>query len=284
MDTMFSVSPSSWPHWVIRYLRTASSMLPLLLAAGCGGVTGEVVNVYRSRVVSRLIAVLVVGLAVPLIGEAQDHEQCVVLCVPELKIEPTITFENLGARARVEADGMIERTRRETVFELIFALGVPTSIPRVGLTFEAIFIPFEGTSEHPFTGATAEGLGHEEIRDNPVEIEAEINLDLLDSEQTGGWLSSHFDIVDKFSPGERPDAASVYTHKLNFELDTALYPFNWLGEGRWLRNMEAEVSIDYVATGLPREGDVIGNERFLNDASPWSASIVFVFPLAPLDP
>lgn len=230
------------------------------------------------------VALLAAGLALPSMGEAQEEERCAVLCVPELKIEPTITFENLGDRARIEVDGMVEETTGETVFELIFALGVPTSIPRVGLTFEAIFIPFQGTSEHPFTGVTAEELDRGEIGDNPVEIEAEINLDLVDSAQTGGWLSSHFDIVDKFSPGERPDAASVYTHKLNFELDTALHLFNWLPEGRWLRNAEAELSIDYVATGLPREGDVIGNERFLNDASPWSASIVFVFPLAPLDP
>ncbi len=74
------------------------------------------------------------------------------------------------------------------------------------------------------------------------------------------------------------------THKLNFELDTALHPFNWLSEGRWLRNVEAEVSIDYVATGIPRAGDLIGDELHLDDESPWSLSLVLVLPLAPLDP
>ena len=135
-----------------------------------------------------------------------------------------------------------------------------------------------------FTGATADELGRDDIRDNVVEIESELNLDLVDTDQTGGWLSSHFDIVDKFSPGEQPDAASVYTHKLDFELDTALHLFNWLPEGRWLRNAEAELSIDYIATGLPKAGDMIGDERFLDDASPWSLSLVLVLPLAPLDP
>ena len=221
-------------------------------------------------------------LLVPALGEAQEGGSCAFLCMPELKIEPTITFENLGDRARVEIGGVVEETQRETVFELIFALEVPTEIPRVGLTFEVGFAPFASTSEHPFTGATAAELGRDDIRDNVVEIESELNLDLIDSDQTGGWLSSHFDIIDKFSPGERPDATSAYTHKLNFELDTALHPFNWLSEGRWLRNVETEVSIDYVATGIPKAGDQIGGELYLDDASPWSISLVFVLPPGPL--
>ena len=220
----------------------------------------------------------------PALGAAQEGGSCLVLCVPELKIEPTVTFENLVDRPRVEIGGVVETLERETVFELIFALDVPTEIPRVGLTFEVGFAPFGSTSEHPFTGATATDLGRDDIRDNVVEIESELNLDLIDSDQTGGWLSSHFDIIDKFSPGERPGATSVYTHKLNFESDTALHLFNWLPEGRWLRNAEIELSIDYVATGLPKAGDLIGDELFLDDASPWSLSLVMVLPLAPLDP
>ena len=231
-----------------------------------------------------LIALAAAGLLVAAPGEAQEGEACAILCMPELKIEPTLTFDNLGNRARVEIAGVVEETKRETVFELIFALDVPTEIPRVGLTFEAIFVPFASTSEHPFTGATAAELGRDDIRDNAVEIEIELNLVLFDSDQTGGWLSSHFDIVDKFSPGEQPDAASVYTHKLDLEWDTALHLFNWLPEGNWLRNAEVELSIDYLATGLPKAGDVIGDERFLDDASPWSLSLVLVLPLAPLDP
>ena len=148
-------------------------------------------------------------------GAAQDGDSCTVLCAPELKIAPTISFENLGSRARVES---------------------------------------------------------------------ELNLDLIDSDQTGGWRASHLDIVDKFSPAERPDATSAYTHKLNFELDTALRPFNSLPEGRWLRNLETEVSIDYVATGIPKAGDDFGDVLYLDDESPWSLSLVLVLPLAPLNP
>lgn len=131
-----------------------------------------------------------VGFAVVLLtpapGAAQDGDSCTVLCAPELKIEPTISFENLGSRARVEADGVVEETERETVFELLFAVGVPTQIPRVGLTFEAGWAAFSD--------------------DNLVGLELELNLHLIESDQTGGWLSSHLDIVDKFSPAERPHA------------------------------------------------------------------------------
>jgi hypothetical protein len=57
--------------------------------------------------------------------------------------------------------------------------------------------------------------------------------------------------------------------------------FNWLPEGRWLRGVELEGSLDYVATGLAKAGDRINGRRYLEDASPWSFSIVFVVPVAP---
>jgi len=215
---------------------------------------------------------------------AAAQDGCRILCAPDLSLEPTITFENLGARARVDVGGVVAETERETVFELIVAVGIPTTIPRIGLTFEAIFAPFKGTDEHPFTGETAQDLGRDEIGDNLPEIEAELNIDLLGEEQTAGWVSSHVDVIDKFSPGEIPGDGSAYTHKLNFELDTALHAFNFLPEGRWLRNLELELSIDYMATGTPKVGDQVGDELFLDDASPWSASLVLVMPLAPLVP
>ena len=220
---------------------------------------------------------------------AQDNDGCFFFCRPELKIEPTFTVENLFNRHRVaEMDGDtqvgVELAEREVVFEMVLALDIPTEIPRVGFTFETIFVPFASGSENPFTGKTAGDLGRSSIRDNLPEVEFELNLEWLRSEDTGGWVGSHFDIVDKISPSERPADASVYTHKLNFELDTAVNVFNWLPNGNWLRNIEVEGSLDYLPTGLPRAGDRIGNELFLVDASRWSFSLVFVVPLVPLVP
>jgi hypothetical protein len=222
--------------------------------------------------------------AAPATAQDEPDPPCTILCVPELKIEPTFTIEHLAQRPRIEADGDVERAARETVFELIFAVDIPTEIPRIGVTVEAIVIPFGETSVHPFTGASAAAAGRSSIRDNGIEIESELNIALFEEEQTGGWVSSHFDIVDKFSPGETPRAGSVYTHKLNFEWDTAFHVFNRVQRARWLRNVEVELSLDYLATGLPKAGDIVGDERFLDKASPWSLSFVFVFPLAPLNP
>ena len=109
----------------------------------------------------------------PVPASAQDP--CRFLCEPTLLVEPTITFE-----------------KDATVFETIFALDLSTPIPRVGVTLEAITKPFQD--------------------ENDVELESELKLYWLESEQTGGWLSSHFDIVDKFSPAEQADRyARVHT-------------------------------------------------------------------------
>jgi hypothetical protein len=195
---------------------------------------------------------------------AQSEPRCIVLCAPEFKVEPTWTVEPLWGAPRIDVNGAIERESRETVFEMIFAVDVPTSLPRIGLTFEAAFSPFRD--------------------DNEVDLETELKLYLFETEQTGGWVSSHVDIVDQFSPAERPGDTRSYTHKLDFEWDTAFHVFSRLPEGHWLRNVEAEVSLDYLATGLPKAGDVIGEDRFIDRASPWSLSFVMVIPLAPLKP
>ena len=237
------------------------------------------------------VALVIIGVAGASPLRAQEPDRCAFFCAPELKIEPTFTIEHIFSPARVETieNGVVVETarqERERVFELVLALDIPTDIPRVGFTFETIFVPFGDTSMNPFTGVTAQQLGRSSIRDNGIEIELELNLGVLEPAQTGGWVDMHFDIVDKISPAARPGDSSVHTHKLNFELDTAVNIFRWLAEENWLRNIELEGSLDYLATGLPKAGDLVseGTELFLDDASPWSLSIVVVFPLAPLSP
>ncbi len=170
---------------------------------------------------------ILLAVAVPVSAQTTA---CRFLCEPTLLIEPTITFE-----------------KDDTVFETIFALDLATPIPRVGVTLEAITKPFSD--------------------DNDIELESELKLYWLESAQTGGWLSSHFDIVDKLSPAARAADTRAYTHKLNFELDTAVAPFIRLPEDNWFRDIEIEGSIDYVASGLPQ------------GAARWSFSLVFVVPI-----
>ena len=195
--------------------------------------------------------------------EAQGSDRCRFICDLAWKFEPTITVENLANRHRVATgDGMIERVKRDQVFEIVLALDLETRVPWLGFTAEAITAPFEDGNE--------------------VELEFESNFHWLTESMTGGWVTSHFDVVDKLSPAERPDTERAYTHKLDFELDTAFHPFKRLPEDRWLRGLELELSLDYLATGLPKQGDIFPDgSRMLDDASPWSVSLVFVIPVAP---
>ena len=194
---------------------------------------------------------------------AQEQAQCRFICELEWKVEPTITIENLANRHRVVTpDAVTERVERERVFEVVLALDMPTTIPWLGVTVEAIASPF------------SDG--------NDVELEFESNFHWLTESMTRGWVTSHFDVVDQFSPAERPGGDRAYTHKLDFELDTALHVFRWLPEDRWLRGVEFETSLDYLATGIPKKGDLFDDgSLFLDDASHWSLSFVFVIPVAP---
>ncbi|MCA1561635.1 MAG: hypothetical protein LC753_04745 [Acidobacteria bacterium] len=211
----------------------------------------------------RASAIVVVALA--LAGTpawAQEAAPCPVLCTPEFKVEPTFTFTNLfGSPRIVHDDGTVSREGRGPEFEVILSLGLPTRISWLEFTVEGIFLPFD--------------------RNSTPELEFETNFIWLPGERTRGWISSHFDVVDKFSPAERPTDRRAYRHKLNLELDTSVSIFNWLPEGRWLRGVELEGSLDYVATGLPRAGDRTNGGRYLDKASPWSFSVVFVVPVAP---
>jgi hypothetical protein len=205
------------------------------------------------------LVALVLSVANPTL--AQEAERCRVLCVPEFNVEPTVTFTNLFGSPRIATDLGTTREERQAEFEVILSLGLPTEARWLEFTVEAIFLPFDG--------------------DSTPELEFETNFIWLPAARTRGWVASHFDVVDKFSSAERPNDTRAYTHKLDFELDTSVSIFNWLPEGRWLRGLELEGSLDYVATGLTREGDRLDSVVYLDDASPWSFSLVFVIPVTP---
>ena len=73
----------------------------------------------------RLVVLVVTGLfAAVSAASAQtaDNSRCALLCVPEFKVEPNVTFENVFGRARVEplnAEATDESSRlqpRESAF------------------------------------------------------------------------------------------------------------------------------------------------------------------------
>jgi hypothetical protein len=208
-----------------------------------GQASAEVVDgrfaVARAITAEHQLVAMLALLACATLATAQEPA-CRSVCAPTLLFEPTLTIEHPTGS-------------RERVFEAIVALDVPTRFSRIGVALEAITAPFKRND--------AGG------RDNAVELESELNFTWLESTQTKGWVSSHIDVVDKFSPAERPSDLSAYTHKLNFELDTAVALFR-RSRRLWWRDVEVEASLDYVATGLAK------------GANPWSLSFVLVIPLA----
>ena len=191
---------------------------------------------------------------------AQDQRPCALFCAPTLLLEPTWTVERLARRPRVvDAEGDVSRLPRQSVFELVLAVDVPTRWRYIGFTAESIFSPAGD--------------------DNAVELEFELNLAWLYKEQTKGWVSSHFDIVDQFGPAA-VESDRAYVHRLDFELDTAFAVFKQ-APSAFLRPLELELSLDYLASGRPRPGDSVDGGHYLDSESPWSLSVVLVIPIAP---
>ena len=124
-------------------------------------------------------------------AHAQDAgRSCRLICDLEWKFEPTFTIENLANRHRVvDPDGVIERVNREHVFETVLALDLKTRLPRLGFTAEMSASPFSD--------------------DNAAQLEFESNFYWLIEPMSHGWVTSHFDVVDNFSPAERPNASSA---------------------------------------------------------------------------
>jgi hypothetical protein len=118
---------------------------------------------------------------------AQGTPTCRLLCAPEFKIEPTLTFTNLFGSPRIaDNQGSVRRQSTEREFELILSLALPTRTPWLEFTVEAIFLPFK--------------------RESTPELEFETNLIWLSPERTRGWLSSH---STSWTSSARPNARRI---------------------------------------------------------------------------
>lgn len=215
--------------------------------------------------------------------EGAEDSSCTLLCQPELALEPAVDFEPLTEAARVVEfeNGQPADTTRgglETPFELTLAVDVPTRWPRLELGLDVAWTPLVDAEENPFTGR--EGA----MTENPVEFSAEVSVTLLREEDTGGWVGIEASVADELGPAERPNADRWYTHKLALAIDVAVLPFHRFEHAGYLRGVEFEGSLDFAATGIPQEDDRFPDERFLDDESPWGASVALILPLAPLSP
>lgn len=216
-------------------------------------------------------------------AEAQE-KKCNVICSPVFLFQPGTFTANLFDPPAVRrlSDGAVFELDTETDFLMNFALVAPTTIPRTNLFLLLGWTPWADAPLNPFTGRSAKDLGEEEIDANPLFMLYGPLFDLVTTEETNGWFASTFDVLGLFSPAAEPDDERFYTHKFVLELHVLLGIFNWLPKGNWLRNFTAYGFLDYVATGLPDRGDVVGGLEFLDDADPWIILAGIHFPIAPL--
>jgi hypothetical protein len=78
---------------------------------------------------------------------AEDQPTCHVLRAPRFKIEPTLTVSSLFAAAKAVGDRAASRRQpKETVFEMILSVDLPTRVSWLEFTVEMIFLPFDRAS------------------------------------------------------------------------------------------------------------------------------------------
>lgn len=213
---------------------------------------------------------------------------CKIICTPSITFSPALSVANFinAPRVRMLASGEVRQLPRTENLELFITAAAPTAIPRVSVYTQIFWVLTADGSSNPFTGYTASELDEETIRTNPVAIKLGGTLTLLKREELGGWLGFALNVADQFGPAAQPEDASTYTHKLDLELAGVVGIFNWLPQGNWLRNVTAYATMDYLATGLPNEGDEVpdGTQVYLDDASHWFLFSGLSFPVAPLTP
>jgi polyvinyl alcohol dehydrogenase (cytochrome) len=225
-----------------------------------------------------------------------DH----IICTPKVTFLPSGFLLPLGEPARTapvriqngqQVVGEPSEGEAQEEFAMLFNVSAPTFIPRTSVFIEMIWFPFLEGKENPFTeyAVGSDQIDDEDIQLNMPILEFGASFSLIPMKATNGWLGFNVDVLDQFGPAAQPDDESAYTHKLQFEADAVLGIFQWLPKKNPLTKINAFVTLEYLATGLPEEGDIVPAANpgdpgtlFLEDANPWVLDFGLVIPLMPL--
>lgn len=181
-------------------------------------------------------------------------QQCRAICAPVVLSQTGAITSNLFNSAPTKSNFLLRMT-----------VVAPTAIPRFSLVGLIQWTPWAHTGSNPFNGQTGE------IDANvPAFVYGGI-ISLIRPQDTGGWLTTNFDVLGLFSPAARSTDKREYTHKFLPELYLDVAPFNRLPASDWLHNVTVYGLVDYVASGLPS-----GAEQ------PWPVVWGLQFPIAPL--
>ena len=139
-----------------------------------------------------LLTVFVVSLLSALEAAGQSTPACRVLCAPEFKVEPTITFTNLfGSPRIVDEQGTTTREPRGTEFEVILS----SVCRRARRGWSSLSRRFSCRST---------GRARRSWSSRPT------SFGFLQNARAVG-SASHFDIVDKFSRRQKRRQIVVHT-------------------------------------------------------------------------
>ncbi|MGI8510876.1 MAG: hypothetical protein ACR2MQ_16325 [Gemmatimonadaceae bacterium] len=245
-----------------------------------------------SRRAIRRAAMLCCGglfaLAAPVRAHAQGQKSaCTILCTPNLSFNAAAIRSHIFSKPMVRdlSTGAVKEVPSATNLELQLFVSVPTVLARTSLYMTAQWLPNATATSNPFTEYTASTLGGD-VRANTPSLSFGADFDVLRKKHMGGAFNLVVYAADLFSKAARPDDMSDYTHKLDLGTYTTIYPFFWLADGNALKRsgLYAYVTLDYVATGLPRAGDEVpkGQRVYVTSARPAALIIGAGLPIAPL--
>lgn len=239
----------------------------------------------RPMIALRSFAPALIALLAVAPAAARAQEACSSICSPQLFIRPGLIRSHVfgGPTVTHLPDGQVSRIPSRTSFQMQLLASATTLIPRTHLNMAVQWLPNASASANPFTEYTAadEGTG---IKANTASVALNASVDAVTAKETGGWLGIAGYAGDLFSPAARPGDRSDYTHKLDVGAVATLDVLSWLPASSYWHDVSAYVILDYVATGLPKAGDVVpkGVRRFDTDARPAALLAGLSFRIAPI--
>ena len=216
----------------------------------------------------------------------QGAKPCTILCAPTVVfgIGEDRTHVFGGPTVRNDSTGAVSKVPSQSVMVLQFIAVAKTAVPHLQAYVNATWLPTARSRANPFTEYTASQVGEDKIRANEVTLSMGGLVELLPKAAAQGYFGIDGYLADLRSPAARPGDASAYTHKLDLGAIALLYPFAGLDSTSALRRsgLFASLTLDYVATGLPKAGDTVPKGRtFLTAAKPAALLATVAIPIAP---
>lgn len=231
------------------------------------------------------LAALVVATVAP-IASTVAQAPCHSICAPTLLFRVGAIRSHVfgGPTVTDLATGATHTLASRSNLQLQFLLTAATPLPRTHVNLAVQWLPNARATTNPFTEYSASDDGST-IHANTPSVAMNVSVDAITPKETAGWVGVSGYAGDLFSTASRPGDNSDYTHKLDVGVAGTFDIFNWLPPTDWAHDaVSAYAILDYVATGLPRAGDVVpkGVRRFDTAARPAALIAGIAVRLAPL--